>query len=376
MGPRRTPPDRRARQVLVGALALFAAAQLAAGALIDYRYPLLRFPSARAVLARAAGQPGGPDVVFAGSSRFIGDFREQEMASLLERGLGAGRRLNVLNAAVPGGDPTAQERVLEHLLEAGARPRLVVLEVGPEFFNWYNPPIAENSVRLVRWEDLPRQLPAAARSSRLGRLLSARLVPIYEHREELRAQAAALWRTGRTDGPLAVPRLALAVGGAPAARGAVAWDELLSGPAPGPSEEVQALIRGGARWVGASWLRRYRITGVNRQALVRTARRCRAAGAEVMLVTPPVTALLRGCYTPAIEQAYQALLRELTAELGCRHVDCRDWLPDGFFSDVHHVTPQGGERFTRLFARRVLVPPARSGSRGTALAPGPLVPPG
>jgi hypothetical protein len=57
--------------------------------------------------------------------------------------------------------------------------------------------------------------------------------------------------------------------------------------------------------------------------------RCRRTGnAEVWLITAPVSSPHRAAYTPEIEAAYQ----ELLAATGCRHIDCRDWMADGWFN--------------------------------------------
>src|SRR4051812_43336487 len=174
-----------ARRRLTVALGAFLAAQVAFGLLLDYRWPLLRFPSAQDVASRVASRPSGPDVITLGSSRLAEGLVEQEAASLLERECCLSREAHVLNAAVPGGDFVTQRWMIRQLLNAGARPRLVTVEVGPEFFNWYSYWAGMNGVRFLRWDDLPQHGLAAVRSPGAGPAVMARLVPVYQHRGQI-----------------------------------------------------------------------------------------------------------------------------------------------------------------------------------------------
>src|SRR4051812_41865197 len=111
-----TRDRRRPRQVLLLALVIVAAAQLALTLLLDHGVPLLRFADARAIMKRLEERSVNPDVVLLGSSRFHEGGRDDEATRILDR-------VSVLNAAVFGGDHTSHERILGHLLDAGASPR-------------------------------------------------------------------------------------------------------------------------------------------------------------------------------------------------------------------------------------------------------------
>jgi hypothetical protein len=332
-----TPRDKgRPRRVLLLALLLVALSQPALSLLLDHRYPLLTFPDARAVLANVEKRGVNPEVVVLGSSRLLFGVLDEEAGRLL------GRLGSVLNASVLGGDHTSHERILGHLLDAGATPRLVIVEVSPDFLNWYNFCAGGNATRLVRWIDVPDHLGQITCSGDLQRLFCARLFPVYQHRHEL---LAAL--SGRADGPLAVRPLTLRPA-EPAYPARVRTD----GPVPALSPACLEASRALSRRVATQWLRDYRVVPLQLDALRRVVATCRGRGCEVWLLSPPYTALHRSAFTPDIDGPFHDAL----ASLGCRHIDGRDWLADGYFSDSHHLIVPGARRFTRLLVRRALGP--------------------
>src|SRR5436309_2573518 len=89
---RNRDPRRRARAVLAWGALIFLTAQLAASLVLDYGWPMLRFPSAGRVLERARAAPG-PAVVFFGSSRFEEGIDADEVAELHQRACGLDRPL-------------------------------------------------------------------------------------------------------------------------------------------------------------------------------------------------------------------------------------------------------------------------------------------
>jgi hypothetical protein len=99
-------------------------------------------------------------------------------------------------------------------------------------------------------------------------------------------------------------------------------------------------------------MRAYRIDPVNAAALARNVARCREFGCEVILLIPPMCSTHRAGFTPEIDAA----AREMMLATGCRHVDTRDWMADEFFTDSHHLAPDGGRLFTRRLVREVLGP--------------------
>ena len=321
----------RPKRVLLMALAMFMAAQLGFGLWLDHVAPLFRFTSLRALVARLTDRESPPEIVVLGSSRLEGAMVESEVARLALPGL--------FNAGVPAGDPTAQEAVLKRLVASGARPRRVLVELSPEFFVRTNFCAGWNGLRLHCWADLPAHIVQIAVTNQLGRVATARLFPIYQYRDLIWKEIAA------TVFP-----------SPPVARSSSAG---VNPPVVNPNNivppqtpaQIASLAEGG-RLVARSWLRDTRIDPVNIRALDRILAICRDMGAEVWLITPPLSAPHRGTFNPELEASYQ----EIIAATGCRHIDCRDWMPDGWFHDSHHLRPEGGLAFTRRFAQEMLAP--------------------
>lgn len=325
-----TRDRNRPRRVLLMALGIFMAAQLGFGLWLDHVAPLFRFTSLRLLVERLAGRATPVDMLVLGSSRLEGALVESEAARLGQPGL--------FKACVPAGDPTAQEAVAECLFALGARPRRVVVELSPEFFVRSNFCAGWNGLRLHRWADLPAHIVQIAVTNQLGRVATARLFPTYQYRELIWKEIAD--KTFPPKNPVQLPDS----GG----------NHRIVNPSdsipPQTPAQVASLAEGG-RLVARSWLRDSRFDPVNVRALERLVATCREHGAEVWLVTPPLSAPHRGTFTPAIEARYQ----EILAATLCRHIDCRDWMADGWFLDSHHLGPEGGLAFTRRFSREGLL---------------------
>jgi hypothetical protein len=321
--------------VLPGALALVILAQVSFGQLVDYHWPLLRFASLRHVLGGLERRPVAPDVVVLGSSRMAAAFSDRPPYA---PGV-------VLDACVPAGDPLAQERVWQALHEAGVRPRVVVVEVGPEFLNWNSFAMPYNARRMMRLHDIPAFLSPGLRAYGVhaGRMAVARLLPVYAYRSDLWEAATVGLR-----GPLAPRPVVLE----PAPAGPLPAVRRVHRPAPPLTEEVRKEIESGSATARTVWLKEYRVFPIHEQALHRLIRAIREAGAEPLLVTPPLTASHRSCHTEQVEAAYRAALERAD----CRHVDCRAWMEDGWFRDTHHLTQAGSAEFLARFADEVLSP--------------------
>lgn len=323
----------RPRRVLLMALGMFVAAQLGFGLWLDHVAPLFRFTSLRALVARLTDRESPPEIVVLGSSRLEGAMVESEAARLALPGL--------FNAGVPAGDHTAQEAVLKRLIASGARPRRVLVELSPEFFVRTNFCAGWNGLRLHRWADLPDHIVQIAVTNQLGRVAAARLLPIYQYRDLIWKEIAGIAFPAAGAGPTAEPKVETS-------RRVVNPHDIVPPQTPA---QVATLAEGG-RLVARSWLRDTRIDPVNIRALDRILAVCRDMGAEVWLITPPLSAPHRGTFNPELEASYQ----EIISATGCRHIDCRDWMADGWFHDSHHLRPEGGLAFTRRFAREVLLP--------------------
>jgi hypothetical protein len=343
---------------------IFVLAQLAAGLLLDWRGLAVRFPSADRVLAAAPRDGRGPDVVFLGSSRFEGLLADEATALLRLENPEAGP-VRVCNLAVPGGDPIAEDYVLERLLRQGSRPRLALVEVSPDTLNHYNLWFNLHPHRQLTWRDTPTYFLDVCRVGEFKKLAQSRLIPLYAHRRGLRREAVrAITR------PSLSPELPPAAyfGGSPPAPGPdghLPWDELLRVTCP-PLRPAQLAVR---RAAGATAWQRftdYHPGGTTAAALERLLQRCRKNGIDVILIGAANDSSFRQHYTPDIDAAYFAHVEKLTQTYGCRFLDYRDAVPDQFFGDVCHLNGEGSHYLTRKLTREVLSPWLRQNQAAVA----------
>jgi hypothetical protein len=335
---------RRARATLIWALALFVAAQLAGGLLLDYPFWRLRFPSAASVLQHLEQEPS-PQVVVLGSSRVAG-IVPAEVEPLLAQD-SPGHPCGVINGSIPAGDAISSKFVLDKLLQAGARPRLVVVEVLPENLSSFNEWQSFHARRQYRWEDLPEHFREMCWSGQALRFLSARLFALHLHRGQVRY---ALKRAVLPEEPSSLPRPA-----APLPAGPVDWARVLTPPDRKMPPELAAYLRVADE--PKRFLRWFAIGGDCPAALDQILQRGQEHGFQVMLVAPPVTQVYRSAYTAAIEAEFQHYLAGVQQRYPCTFIDCRDWVDDALFMDTHHLRKEDGEGyFSRLFTYRVLAP--------------------
>jgi hypothetical protein len=355
----RQAAERRGRRVLLWTAALFLLIQLAAGIVLDY-LPAVRFPNFDRAVARAAARPGRPTVVCLGSSRFGTLLFGGRMTAALRRHTGDGEA-RVLNLAVPGGDLLVSERLLAEALAAGAAPRVAVIEVCPEVVNRHNEWLGLHALRHLRWDDMPTHLPEVTRSGNLGRLLRARLVPLFMHRVYFQERigelvAGAPEDRGRRPEDICDAQMVTPVSDA---AGNPSEDdrnrELIASLRPA-SGDAAAATQAGLRDVRRC-LRRYRPGGLSAAALARMLRLCREHGVEPILVGVPVAQAHRQLYEGKVEARFLDYMRRVEREFGCRFVDWRGELPDGLFVDNHHATVEGAKLFSRRLTWEVIAPP-------------------
>lgn len=321
-------PSRRARATFAWGIALFLFVQLSAGVVLD-RFGLpLRFAEASAVVEQFSAE-ANPEVIFLGSSRFLGGVAADEVARCSGRRPGS-----VLNAAVTAGDVIAADLMLDRLVERGARPRLVVIEVSPDTLNHRTYWLRYHITRQLTWADVPRYAGDIIEIGDVGTLLLSRMVPLYYFRHHMVPPGTAVAERPK---PL---QLGPAGDHPPA-------------PAPLTPEQLAVSKQGASH--ALMMLEDFHTGGLTGEALERVLQRCDAIGARVLLVGVPVTSACRSTYTPEIDAAYRDLLAGVVRKHGCRFVDYRDRLPDSLFIDVHHLSVEGGRHFSRLLAPEVAV---------------------
>jgi hypothetical protein len=346
MRHRRATFGRRSRAAAVWAVGLFAGGQLATGLLLDYRYPLVRFPSAGRVLAVAAAEERPPAVAFFGSSRTGAAVDAIEADRILAAESGRDPAPRVVNLGVPAGDALSAEFLLDQLLQAGRKPRWVVVEVSPETLNRRNLWMSSHAVRQLTWEDVPTHWQTARRWHAGGYFAEARLVPVYTHRRQLVAEARSAARGW----------LALSAGGAVGADGPLDWGDIIRPTDRPPDDKLIRQSREGVDQTVRRWLTPFEVAGVSPAALERVLGRCRAEGIGVVLLGIPACSAHREAITPAIDNEYRGYLGRVCREYGCRFVDARDWVADTDFLDTLHVRFDAGAKgFTGRLTREVLL---------------------
>jgi hypothetical protein len=330
---------RRGRRVLAVAAVVFALGNLAGGLLLDYRWPDIRFPDLGAALAQLAKVGRSPEIVFVGSSRMAGAASPYVVDPLLRAY--TRRAPRSFNAAVPAGDFLVDEYVLERMLDQGIRPTLLVVEVSAEHLNRRCPLLGQQVIRLMTWTDLWSYLPDAALYSRVMRLVSSRLTPLYFHRYQIRKRlfgypSQDLMPRGPAPdlGPDPSPNLSDLP---PAAVDA------------GPSEGAPTTADGG-------WCRGPDLSALQTAALERLLGRARAAGVFVLLVNSPATSSQRAQLPPVANDGFREYVHSLEARYGCRFTDFCDRVPDERFYDAIHVSHSGARYFSHVFTRDVLIP--------------------
>jgi hypothetical protein len=287
--------------------------------------------------------------VFMGSSRFEGGVRPAILEPLLRQYTRQAPR--TFNAAVGAGDPIVAERLLERMLSTGRRPTLLVLEISPEQLNRRSPLVEQQVIRQMTWTDLPRYLSDAYQYTRVMRLLSSRLLPMYIHRYQIRKQTLGRIPDALTgSGPQPFPPVPPA-------------DPL---PQPNlhdlpPAEPIPVGLPAEASFEPGlapmmKWLREYELSPVVTSALERLLLRCNTERIDVLLVGVFTMKGHRELITPKIEATYRAYVHSLSEKYGCRFVDYRDRVPDLGFGDPLHVNDVGGDYFSRILAREALIP--------------------
>src|SRR5690349_5095341 len=140
----------RSRRVLAWALGVVIAFQLGGGLLLDYVFPLCRYPQAQHVLRSLPARPGEIDVVFLGSSRFVEGIHSAEIRRLLQRQCPTDRPWTVFNGSVLAGDQLVADHLFGLLQKAGVRPRWLVLEVSPETLSRHTEWLGYHLLQMLR----------------------------------------------------------------------------------------------------------------------------------------------------------------------------------------------------------------------------------
>lgn len=326
------PHAHRSRSILLLAVLVALAGELAAGVLLD-RAPLhIRFPAAARIVNSLQRLKSAKNILFFGSSRFGNDVNAETVTREL-RAAGVGDGASVFNAFVTAGDPVAMEFLTDKLLAADIRPSIAVIELLPEVLARRNLWLHFHLARQFRWPEVWKTLPEAYRSGKLSTVIAARIMPVYLFRGELQRWALQVLN------PSSSPSTLEGENTPPRQQAPVDADTLQEGAVK-------------ARRI----LRDFKIGGLSAQALERLLERLRISGAIVVLVGPPITSPYRRAHQAPVEAAFLSYMQRLGEKYGARFFDYRDRLADDRFYTRYYATTDGSVHFSRLLAREVLVP--------------------
>lgn len=258
------------------------------------------------------------------------------------------------NFGVPGVGPLRQGLCLSELLEAGIRPRLLLIEFSPPLLNEPRRNFTSEEdwvwARSMSVPQLARLWPYLARPDRKRRdWVKARLAPWYVFRPQLQT----LLRD------TLYPEEAR-----PLAPSHNAWGLQL------PND------RGTDDWTFPAWrahrmyhksLGLLHVADGPSQAMRDLLERCRREEIPVVLVLMPESTTFRTWYRPEGLADARRLLGELSATYAVSVIDANNWLADTQFTDGHHATPDGARAFTthlRAEVQRILVRAGEADKRG------------
>jgi hypothetical protein len=327
-------------------LAAFALGQLALGLAIAFALPELRDPEygLRVRLLKERYRSEEPEhpftVVLLGSSRTTfglrADLIEAELRRLWQR------PVLVFNFGITGGGPFLELLQLQRLLKEGIRPDALLVEVVPPFLAGQVP---QGVGRLPVSRFWLEELASLRRHGGSGDQTPWRwwqfcLIPCYSQRFSLLSQLAPslLLNRSRMDWLYSLDRCGCVTAWSRAARDS--------------SEEAAER----ARQEYAPYFRDFQLTGQGSQALQELIDLCRQQQLPTALVLMPEGTAFRNQYPPGMWQQVHSFLSQLSDALGSPFLDCRHWAPDADFSDSHHLTRAGAERFSRRFGRAALLP--------------------
>ncbi len=321
----------------------FAAAQLALVGALDRWHPTLTAnvqANKWEQLCRLAGaRPDRPLLVMLGSSRTDDAFEAERLNGLFGPG---GRSWLAYNFGVPTFGPLRQGLYLDAMLQAGIRPRLLLVEFVPTMLNEpHRGVVAEENWTEAAWLTLPqvcRLWPYWAHPCRMASTwLEARLAPWYGLRIALVRSAFTAWfprARGR-------PRF-------PAWECWRTWrhdDWGFHVPRPLTSEDLEH------GWLNTTvtfsdTLGRLRLGEGSVRALRDLLETCRRERIAAALVFMPESTLFRSWYRPGALAEAHRLFADLASEYGVLPIDASTWVADTDFSDGHHVQAAGARAFT------------------------------
>lgn len=250
-----------------------------------------------------------------------------------------GKGIIAFNFGIPGAGPITQEVYLRRLLDRGARPDLLLLEVLPvQFHQLDGVPVESVAFR-----------PEMARRSELRDLAR------YGYKAD---PCRAVWRES-TLFPMGLLRDQLLGRIAPGLlKDGCRFDWSRSSdprgwnPTPFTArDEADRLAKGAniRRDHGAA-LSALLADGGPLAAFEESLLHARVAKVPTRIVWMPEASDYRKLYPPAVVERFQSLRRRWLEDFGVDTIDARDWMPDDAFIDCHHLSMEGAREFSSRLA--------------------------
>jgi hypothetical protein len=342
---------QRGRAALLWALVLYAAAQPAVRWIMDALPPppwVQTWHEKWQLLGQlVAREPDRPLLVMLGSSRTDRALQAVRLSDLPGPG---GKPYLAYNLGLPGAGPLRVGLTLREMLEAGIRPRLLLVEFLPAFLNEPGRGVSsEEGWPMTPWlslTELSRLCPYYAHPIRIvGDWIEVRLATAYAYRSEIQKRLCQLWN--RTP-PVVVPSHD-------------PWGYEIAEPltAAVRAREVATTVR---MYLGG--LPRFRLGRGPSQAMRDLMELCRREQIPVVLVLTPESTTFHSWYAPEGLAAALRMLEELRRTYGAEVIDATRWVPDEDFIDGHHVLPAGAEVFTTRLREELDRILARAGEAG------------
>ncbi|MDB5313869.1 MAG: hypothetical protein JWO38_8071 [Gemmataceae bacterium] len=280
-------------------------------------------------------------VMFVGSSRTLNGVDTGALGPNLTARLG--RPVTAFNFAQAGAGPLTNAVYARRLVQNGAKPDFVLIEVHPVFLAGQRPDPPEgrwllparlrpDELEFARGTGFPADIPPAHGPR-------GWLAPWYEYRFLLVDRYAPFFL---------MHNIRLNGGHEPDGYGFTRLRTV--------SDEDRRVLLELTRRQYADYFPGYRPTGLGTPAVRDTLETCRAAGWKAALLLTPESAAFRSWYPAAGLRELDAVLAGLSAEYHAPLIDARTWVPDDLIGDGHHLTGPGADVLTDRLARDALAP--------------------
>jgi len=233
----------------------------------------------------------------------------------------------VYNCARPGCGPMFQLLTMRRLLADGVRPRRVLVEIMPCFFNRQDGTLLDEKFldpATLQGHELVRARRLASNPWRLVKHWAlGRVLPCYRFGVESEQQL-----------PIETANVAV-----DSNRG---WQTMHCETTPEARKSLTDIAMGQYR----DGLTDFHLAAQPVRAIHDLLALCRRNGIEVAVIVPPEGTTFRALYVPAAFPVIATFLGDLRRDWGVPLIDAREWIADEEFWDSHHLRPSGAVQFT------------------------------